>query len=75
MTNFQQERAYCAALGQKTLAKLKLAESMKYSRKPSKIPVKPMKSQVSTVHRFKIYEPNKLQKIFADLDKVLSLVR
>ena len=35
----------------------------------------PMRSQVSTVHRFKIYEPNKLQKIFADLDKVLSLVR
>ena len=41
MTKFQQERAYCAASGQKTLAKLKFAERMKYSRKPSKIPVKP----------------------------------
>ena len=35
----------------------------------------PMKSQVSTVHRFKSFDPNKPQKIFADLDKVLSLVR
>ena len=35
----------------------------------------PMKSQVSTVHRFKSFDPNKLQKIFADLDKVLILVR
>ncbi|MHB1662810.1 MAG: hypothetical protein ACYCSG_03120 [Thermoplasmataceae archaeon] len=35
----------------------------------------PMKSQVSTVHRFKSFNPHKLQNIFDDLDKVLSLVR
>lgn len=35
----------------------------------------PMKSQVTTLHRFKNYEEDKLEKIFGDLDKVLKLVR
>lgn len=35
----------------------------------------PSKSQVTTLHRFKNFDDDKLQKIFADLDKVLKLVR
>jgi hypothetical protein len=35
----------------------------------------PGKSQVTTLHRFKDFDDDKIQKIFADLDKVLKLVR